>query len=180
MMDLCKALVERTDDPLLAVYLERRHEMIRYFQIRLRSEEAARDLVQDIYVKIADRPSEPIGNPGAFLYRIGANLMLDRIKMRKRAGRRDAEWRGAETTSAGGQDIAREAPADETLAAKQHLQRILEVVNALPPQAREAFRLHKLEGLTHAETAAAMGLSRSSIEKYMMLALRNILLRVGR
>ena len=56
----------------------------------------------------------------------------------------------------------------------------LAVAQALPPAAQEAFRLHKLEGLSHAETAAAMGVSRSSIEKYMMASLRLIVAKVGR
>ncbi|HET6970557.1 MAG TPA: RNA polymerase sigma factor [Phenylobacterium sp.] len=171
---------ESADDPLLATYLERREELVGYFRVRLRSEEAARDLVQDIYLKIMGRPPEDVGNPAAYLYRVGTNLMLDQIKQRRRAGKRDADWRDSQITSAGGEDIAAETPADEAMAARQRLQQIVAVVNELPPPAREAFRLHKLEGLSHAETAAAMGVSRSSIEKYMMLALKSILSRVGR
>jgi RNA polymerase sigma factor (sigma-70 family) len=179
-LDPFKALVERADDPLLTAYLQRRDELIGYFRVRLRSEEAARDLVQDIYLKIAAAPPQEIGNPGAFLYRVGTNLMLDRFKQRTRAGRRDADWRDSVTTAAGGQDIANEPPADEALAARERLAKIIAVVNELPPQAREAFRLHKLEGLSHAETATAMGVSRSSVEKYMMTCLKSILARVGR
>jgi RNA polymerase sigma-70 factor (ECF subfamily) len=167
-------------DPVLAAYLERREELVGYFRVRLRSEEAARDLVQDIYLKIAGRPPEEISNPGAYLYRLGTNLMLDQIKQRRRAGRRDADWRDAATTAVGGEDVAAEPAADEALAARQRLKQIVEAVNRLPPQAQEAFRLHKLEGLSHAETAAAMGMSRSSIEKYIMLALKTILAKVGR
>lgn len=179
-MDPFKALVERVDDPLLAAYLQRRDELIAYFRVRLRSEEAARDLVQDLYLKIADVRPEEVENPGAFLYRVGTNLMLDRIKQRARAGRRDADWRDSVTTAAGGQDLANEPAADDALAARERLGKIIAVVNELPPAVRQAFRLHKLEGLSHAETAKAMGLSRSSIEKYMMLALKSILTRVGR
>jgi len=173
-------LDERDSHPLIAVYLARRVELVRYFRIRLRSEAAAEDLVQDIYVKIAGLPVEDIGNPAAYLYRLGTNLMLDRIKQQTRSARRDADWRDAETTSAGGEAVAQTPPADEALAARQRLDRIIETVNALPPPVKEAFRLHKLEGLTHAETAKAMGISRSSVEKHIMASLRRIQAKVGR
>ncbi len=173
-------LDERDSHPLIAVYLARRVELVRYFRIRLRSEAAAEDLVQDIYVKIAGLPAEDIGNPAAYLYRLGTNLMLDRLKQQKRSERRDADWRDAETLSSGGEDIAQAPPADEALAARQRLDQIIETVSALPPQVKEAFRLHKLEGLTHAETAEAMGISRSSVEKHIMASLKRILAKVGR
>ena len=69
---------------------------------------------------------------------------------------------------------------EASTAAKLQLARTLEAVKALPPAVQEAFRLHKLEGLSHAETAAAMGVSRSSVEKYMMASLKLIVAKVGR
>lgn len=174
------ALDDSDPHPLLAVYLVRREELVRYFRVRLRSEAAAQDLVQDIFLKITPPPTEDIGNPGAYLYRLGTNLMLDRIKQQRRAGRRDADWRDSTTMAAGGQDMADEPPADEVVAARLRLAQIVEVVADMPEPVREAFRLHKLEGLSHAETAKAMGVSRSSVEKYIMASLKRILAKVGR
>ncbi|MGZ3376396.1 MAG: RNA polymerase sigma factor [Phenylobacterium sp.] len=173
--------MDKTDtSTLLATYLARREDLVRYFRVRLRSEEAAEDLVQDIYVKIQGLSDEGIDNPSGFLFRLGTNLMLDQIKQRKRSGRRDAEWRGANTTSAGWEVMSDASPADAVADARQRLARIIEVVKELPPQVQEAFRLHKLEGLTHTETAAAMNVSKSSVEKYMMTCLKQILAKVGR
>jgi RNA polymerase sigma factor (sigma-70 family) len=173
-------LNEPDPNRLLATYLERREDLVRYFRVRLRSDEAAEDLVQDIYVKITSLRAEAIENPSGFLFRLGTNLMLDQIKQRARAGRRDAEWRGATTTGARGEAISEASPADVVVDARQRLASIIEVVKDLPAPAQEAFRLHKLEGLTHAETAKAMNVSRSSVEKYMMLCLKRILAKVGR
>lgn len=166
--------------PLLAAYLERRAELVRYFRVRLRSNEAAEDLVQDIYLKVARPPAEPIDNPGAFLFRLGSNLMLDRMKQAQRAQRRDGAWQGVAAATLGGETIVDTPAADEVLAARQRLTQTLAALADLPAPVREAFRLHKLEGLTHAETAAAMGVSRSSVEKYIMTSLKRILERVGR
>jgi RNA polymerase sigma factor (sigma-70 family) len=162
---------------LLSAYLERRADLVRYFRARLRSDEAAEDLVQDIYLKISKPPELEIGNPAAYLFRLGTNLMLDRLKVQRRAARRESDWHGIHS---GGESIADASPADEVADARQRLRRIIEVVNDLPPQVREAFRLHKLEGLSHAETARAMGVSRSSVEKYMMTCLKRVLAKVGR
>ncbi|ALL14796.1 RNA polymerase sigma factor [Caulobacter henricii] len=166
--------------PLLAAYLERREDLLRHFRVRLRSEEAAQDLVQDIYLKITPPPADPIDNPVAYLYRLGTNLMLDRLKTQRRAVKRETEWRGANVDMVQGQDASAEPAADDAVAARQRLNQIIEAVNELPPAVREAFRLHKLEGLNHAETAAAMGVSRSSVEKYIMTSLKRILAKVGR
>jgi RNA polymerase sigma factor (sigma-70 family) len=173
-------LDDRDQNLLLSSYLERRADLVRYFRARLRSDEAAEDLVQDIYLKISNLPAPEIGNPVAYLYRLGTNLMLDRLKAQRRAGRRDGEWRDLHSGSVGGEDVADASPADDVTDARQRLRRIIAVVNELPPPMREAFRLHKLEGLSHAETARAMGVSRSSVEKYMMTCLKRILAKVGR
>ena len=162
-------------DPLLAAYLERRGELLGYFRVRLRSLQAAEDLVQDIYLKIIARQPEDIRNPAAYLYRLGSNLMLDRIKQEQRVRRKAAAWRHAHAN-----DDGSELVADDAVIARQRLQRIVEAVRELPAPVVEAFRLHKLEGLSHAETAEAMGVSRSSVEKYLMTSLKHILKRVGR
>ena len=170
----------RNDDPLLAVYLERRFELERYFSVRLRSHEAARDLVQDIFLKISRRPPEVIDNPAAYLYRLGSNLMLDHIKQQQRFQRRAAAWGHVYGPAAGGEVAADGPPADQALMAREKLTLVIEAVRELPTQVQEAFRLHKLEGLSHAETAEAMGVSRSSVEKYLMTCLKRIAERIAR
>jgi RNA polymerase sigma factor (sigma-70 family) len=173
-------LYDSGQNSLLSVYLERRADLIRYFRVRLQSDEAAEDLVQDIYLKISTPSALEIGNPTAYLFRLGTNLMLDRLKVQRRAARRESDWQGIHSSDAGGESIADASPADDVADARQRLRRIIEVVNDLPAPVREAFRLHKLEGLSHAETAQAMGVSRSTIEKYMMTCLKRVLAKVGR
>ena len=173
-------MAEPPINPLLAAYIERRGDLVRYFRVRLRSQEEAEDLVHDLYLKIVRLPEQQIFNPIAYLYRLGSNLMLDRLKQQTRAARRDSAWRASETTTMGDEDIAPATAADEALAARQRLGQILAAIETLPAPTRQAFRLHKLEGLSHAETAAVMGVSRSSVEKYLMASLACILRTVGR
>jgi RNA polymerase sigma factor (sigma-70 family) len=76
--------------------------------------------------------------------------------------------------------VAEDPPADEALAARQRLVLLLQATEELPATTRQAFRLHKLEGLSQAQTAEALGVSRSSVEKYISAALKHLLSRVGR
>lgn len=162
--------------PLLAAYLERRDDLKRYFTLRLGSAEAAEDLVQDIYFKVSTGGAVgDIGNPAAFLYRLGTNLMLDRLKQQRRATARDTGWAQMQTMAVGGEAAVDAPAADETLVQRQRLTRMLAALDELPPACRRAFRLHKLDGLSHAETAAAMGVSKSTIEKHIGAALKHLL-----
>ena len=52
---------------------------------------------------------------------------------------------------------------------------MLAALDELTPACRRAFRLHKLDGLSHAQTAAAMGVSKSTIEKHIGAALKHLL-----
>lgn len=166
--------------PLLSAYLAKREDLKRYFTLRLRSAEAAEDLVQDMYLKVSATTEGEIGNPVAFLYRMGSNLMLDRLKQSRRSMARDGGWQDATTVVVAGEALAEEPGADEAVAARQRLGQVIAALEDLSPTCRRAFRLHKLEGLSHAETAAAMGVSKSAIEKHISNALRHLLAKVGR
>jgi RNA polymerase sigma-70 factor (ECF subfamily) len=160
-------------DPLLELYLERRSNLVRYFAARTGSQAAAEDLAQELYVKLATRdPTISAENPVALLYRIATNVMLDRARGEARSVARETAWRRAVHTSFGGEDIAEEPPADEAVASRQRLRQLVEAVAELPPQMQRAFRLHKLEGRSHAETARAMGISLKSVEKHVSAALK--------
>ena len=45
-------------------------------------------------------------------------------------------------------------------------------METLPPQTQRVFRLHKLQGLSHQETAESLGVSKSAVEKHVSLALK--------
>lgn len=166
--------------PLAAAYLERREDMRRFFLARLGGRGDVEDLVQELYLKVQAVTEEPIENPPAYLYRLASNLMLDRLRRAKRAGARDGAWRQANHTTVGTLDVAEEPDAESAVIARQRLEKIAEALKTLSPVTQQVFRLHKFEGLTHAETAARMGLSRSSIEKHVSLAMGHLLKRVGR
>jgi RNA polymerase sigma factor (sigma-70 family) len=107
------------------------------------------------------------------------NLMLDRLRSQTRASARDEGWRSLQGASLGDQQVADVPSADEVVAGRQRLSAMMAALEDLPPQVARAFRLHKLEGLSHADTAAAMGVSRSSVEKHVSAALKALMAKLA-
>jgi RNA polymerase sigma-70 factor (ECF subfamily) len=163
---------------LIAVYLRKRRDLVRFFTKRTGSPAAAEDIVQEIYLKIgAGGAVEEVRRPEAYLYRVGSNVMLDRLKGEGREAAREQAWR--RLWAGDGREGVADAPsAEDVLASRQRLQRLLDGIEELPPQVATAFRRHKLDGLTHGEVAAELGVSRSAVEKYIMAALRHLMTKV--
>lgn len=164
---------------LVSAYLERRADLVRFFSLRLRSAAAAEDLVQEIYVRLAAvETHDEIQNPVAYLYRLGSNLMLDRLRGERRTGRRDAAWLDSQTHQIGGEEVSAEPSPEAAVAARQRLAQLAQALTELGPQTQRVFRMHKFEGMSHPQVAAELGISRSAVEKHMMAALKHLLARL--
>lgn len=158
---------------MMRLYGEKRANLVRVFAARLRSEVEAEDLIQDLFLKIQGLGEPEVeGDGSALLFRIANNLMLDRLRSRARAGARDECWRSLQSTTQGDQPVADAPSAEDVVAGRQRLNLMMATLRTLPPQVARAFTLHKLKGLSHAETAVAMGVSKSSVEKHVSAALK--------
>jgi RNA polymerase sigma-70 factor (ECF subfamily) len=160
---------------LLAAYLERRDDLVRFFTMRLKSAAAGEDLVQDIYLRIASvDPGAHVHNAAGYLYRLGSNLMLDRIRGEQRSAARDHAWRDSHRTLIGAEEVSEDPPADAALAARLRLEAVVAALTELPEQTQRVFSMHKFDGLSHSEVAQALGISRSAVEKHCMAALKRL------
>ena len=166
-------------DRLIATFLQKRAELVRIFSPRLRSVAAAEDLVQDIYLRLAalDADFAPENEDG-YIFRVGSNLMLDRIKVERRAVNREAHWQAGQGQIVDGEQVTDEVDPVQRIAGRERLALMLAIVDTLPPKCAQAFRLHKFDGLTHQQVALAMGISRSAVEKHISAALKQLLLRL--
>lgn len=164
---------------LLQTYFEKRESLLLFLAARTRSMATAEDLIQDLYIKLSTmEATTSVRAPGALLYRMTANLLVDHLRSVQRSSQRNAEWRIEKRTVLGGEDVVDEPAADDLLIAKQRVRQLAEAVAALPPQMGRAFRLHKLEGLSQAQTAQAMGVSVKMIEQHIQAAIRNLALKL--
>lgn len=164
---------------LMQTYLREKADLVRAFAPRLGSREAAEDLIQDLGCKLAELAEPPpLERPSAYLYRLAHNLMLDRKRSDGRNRARDAAWRRENVVSLAGEPVTDEPSIERSIDARRRVEEVVQLLHHLPPATRRAFELHKLEGRTHAETAALMGISRSGVEKHMMAALKFLLARM--
>jgi RNA polymerase sigma-70 factor (ECF subfamily) len=96
------------------------------------------------------------------------------MRQKRRTLARDQAWSDTEVDTIGVTALDQTPAADVALEARQRLERLVEALAGLPPQTQRVFRLHKFEGLTHSETAARLGISRSAVEKHVSTALRHL------
>ncbi len=167
-------------DQLLAAYLEKRGDLVRFLSARMGSAAAAEDLVQDLYVRLATLElSEPVENPSAFLYRVAINLMLDRGRGDRRTDLREQAWQDGRGRTVAGVTAADEPSPEDTAGARQRLRRLVQAVEGLPPKTRRAFELHKFQGLSQAETAQRLGVTRKTVENQLSAALKHLITKLG-
>ena len=74
---------------------------------------------------------------------------------------------------------ADEPSPEQAVAARQAMRRLAAAVDTLPPKTRRAFELHKFEGLSQAETAARLGVTRKTVEKQLAAALKQLVVKLG-
>ena len=167
-------------DQLLAAYLDKRDDLVRFLTARMSSSAGAEDLVQDLYVRLATiELAGPVENPSAFLYRAAINLMLDRGRGERRSGQREQAWQDSRHLTIGAAAAADEPSPEDQASARQRLRLLVEAVETLPPKTRRAFQLHKFEGLSQLETAARLGVTRKTVEKQLAVALKQLLVKLG-
>lgn len=168
--------------PLVAAYLEHRAFLLRLLTARTGSAAEAEDIVQEMYERLAALPDGggAVENVPAFLNRMALNLAFDRRRSGTRAAARDGEWLSANALVDGPEPVAEVPTAEDVASGRQELRLLHDAIDALPPQGRRVFEMHKLQGRPHAEVAASLGISRSAVEKHMAAAMKNLLKRLGR
>lgn len=139
----------------------------------LRSPDAARDAVQDVFVAVWKHRDSCQGcdNLGVYLFTAVRNRVLkllrhDGVVERARA-RLTLEQRSP------GAGSAPESP-DEEVAARELAAMVDRIVEQLPERSREAYLLHRRDGLSYAEIAAVMGVSTRTVENHIARALRGL------
>lgn len=150
---------------VLGVFLGYQARLKRLLASRLRSAQAAEDLAQDLYFKLP-RVSEHFPSPDdarRYLTRMALNAALDHQRV---------EGRRAELLEGLAEAWQDETPsAEQSLIAQDELAQLEQVLKELPPKCRDVLYMSRVQGMTHAEIAAALGVSKSLVDKYAVRAL---------
>jgi len=151
------------------VFEENREQLLRYLKAH-GAGDAAEDLLQELWLKIASAPAGPIAAPRNYLFRAATNLMIDRRRSDAQAQRREIEWSGITDKLPG--SAANDPGPDRDIDGRRKLALVEAELARLPSRALSIFRQHRIDGRTQREIAAAMGLSASTIESDLRMVYR--------
>lgn len=142
---------------------------------RGRTREEAEDLIQEAYLRVHEycehggEAREPERVLVRTVMRLSMNYERDRrdhLHVRQRV-----------------EELALLDPgpaAEDVLAGQLALQRISGLLDSLEPRSRQAFLLHRVDGLTYAQIAKHMGISVSAVEKHIAWAMAVLLDAIGK
>lgn len=150
------------------VFARREGWLLGYFRRRLAQPADARDLVQEVYLRIlhTDRgEAATIADPEAYLFTVAANLVKEEAVLhRRRALHVDVAQVLPELET--GEDSA------EDLLDREHRERRLsEALQRLPPRHRAVMLMQYRERLSYADIAERLGVSTHMVKKYVVKAL---------
>src|SRR5260221_1518119 len=153
------------------LFRDHNQTLVRFLNARLGSEQEAKEIAQEAYVKLLQlERSGAISFMRAYLFKIAANLAIDRIRQRKSQGRHeDIELF---------EELEDGAAPERTAIATEQLDRLALCLGELPEKCARAFVLHRFHGLRPPEVAAAMGITDRMERNHLVRALVYCKLRV--
>lgn len=148
-----------------ALFREHNCTLVGFLKARLQSEQDAREVAQEAYVKLLQ-----LGQPGAvsflrsYLFKTAANLATDRLRKRQvRSGTKSVDLFD---------DITDEQAAPEgRIAAAQELSFIRSILFELPERWRDAFIRHRIHGESEVSIAKSLGLTDRMVRNYLVQTL---------
>lgn len=142
-------------------------EVLRFLTRKLRDHDSAQDLTQETFSRaLTLPPGGDVASPRGLLYQIARNLLIDRYRSSKRQSHENLEDIDESSIVAPG-SWQPEAQAESS----QHAARLVAIIKALPPRCRQAFVLHRIDGLSQSEVAKQMGISTNMVEKHIIRAM---------
>lgn len=145
----------------------------RFLVRRLGNEAEAEEIAQEALLRLhqLDDHAE-LDDARAFLFQVASNMAIDQLRRRALQSqhlREETEHaldeQELETTGRG------ESP-EEIAAAQERLAAIYQAIESMPENWRNAFLLHRVRGLSYNQIAKSMDVSVSSVEKYILEALK--------
>ena len=138
----------------------------------------AEDILQDVFFELAEsyRAVRPVEQVGAWLFRVARNRITDLFRKKKPAALQ-------ETVAAAADDAvsleellpSADAGPEAAYARSVLLEELDAALNELPPEQREVFIAHELEGVSFRDLAARSGVGLSTLlsrKRYAVLFLR--------
>jgi RNA polymerase sigma factor (sigma-70 family) len=164
------ATVAGGDQPFLeALAVRYRGALNRFFERRAARLGDSEDLTQEVFLRLATRgEGEKIERIDGYIFQTAASVLTDRARrVAVRGGDRHVCFEEE-------QHVIEDFSPERVLLAREQVAMVRIVLERLPDRVRAAFVLHRFEELGYAEIAKRLGVSVSSIEKYISQALKEL------
>jgi RNA polymerase sigma-70 factor (ECF subfamily) len=164
---------------LAQVYAACRTPLLRFLQHRLGNSHSAEDAVQESFTRLAASGIViPPDEQRLYLFQIAANLLRDQAREHVRHG--GTIMLSFDDAGMDMHNLPLQAGSCPSVVAehRERLDRLGQALDELPERQREAFVLHRFDGLTQDEVAERMGISRRMVVKHLRRAFAYCELRV--
>jgi RNA polymerase sigma-70 factor, ECF subfamily len=175
--------IRERDAGAFEVLFARYREILRRYLARtVKDDAAADDLVQEVFLRVWTRAAQWDGQGSfkAWLFRIGMNLALNHLRGARRRGERPLEVGPEDEREEGeavepGWLIDLSTPAPEAVLEQEERQRQVRLlVDALPWEKREVFRMaHEAQMEMH-EIADALGIPEGTVKSRLYYARKRL------
>jgi RNA polymerase sigma-70 factor (ECF subfamily) len=148
----------------------------RFLSRKLGNADEAEEIAQEALLRIHRLTSEQpdgLDNARAFLFQVASNMAVDQLRRRNLHQRYAQEEGSRNLDPATLEDEGSSQSPEEIVAAREQLAAIYHAIETMPSNWREAFLLHRVRGLSYQAIAREMGVSVSSVEKYILEALKH-------
>ncbi len=165
-----QAAPERGEGAAPLEHLARRYyaPLVSFFRKRTRNPSEVPDLVQQVFLRLAQHGTGDIENPDGYIFHTAANTLKDHYR------REGVRQRFAQDRQALGYPGDSDFSCERVLEGRQSLHQVVEALRSLPERTRDVLIMRAFEGLKYAEIAALYGISVRATEKHMARALAHV------
>jgi RNA polymerase sigma factor (sigma-70 family) len=166
---------------ITATVLRERSKLGNFIRRSVRDRTDAEDILQDVFYEFVEayRLPEPIEQASAWLFRVARNRIIDRFRKKKEQSLSDVTGDiDDDEESAYRLDLALPSPdggPEAQYARRLLLDALQQALDELPPDQREVFVAHELEGESFKELASRSGVPVNTLlarKRYAVLRLR--------
>lgn len=165
--DLIKSIRKGNEKAFRSLYGLYFHKVANYAFKLLHSEEDAREVAQDVFIKLwhMRKQLEPNKSISGLIYKITKFTSIDLIRKQQSIVR---------TVHYGDAPLFEGCTIDNDLNGRELYAEYLKVLDRLPEKRRRIFQMSRDENLSHKEIAAKLQISIKTVEAQIRLALQQI------
>lgn len=154
------------------LFRDHNKSLVSFLELRLRSRQEAREVAQEAYVRLLELQRHDVaGFLRAYLFRIAANLAVDRLRRRAT----ETRYQNRELF----EDLAPRGAEPEGIAlTRECLRQVRDFLDELPEPVRQAFLLFRLDNVSQEKIAMRLGITDRMVRNHVTRAMLYCRLRL--